>query len=275
MNRLIFNEGGQPVFLDDLQTLQDNHFDMWRSFLKAMTSGAEAFLLEPVSMGLNGDGSGYVGGGVLVVDGMLCPFEGITIDSVAGRTVFVILKRQEADQRVFEDGQARNCAETVTARLGTDPEGADKAYELEGLKCFTDLLSGAVAGTGAGGNVAVTFLNGYTGSVDISPSDNFTDTELRMAVSSARAEWDPESLGLKGMLFLIEDAEKAAPFRGKHGKPFEYGGRSYRIAVAAEPAAPVVSIEPGDGKPGNFYEESYEFPLIPVTGTFKASEFQE
>lgn len=48
MNRLKFNEGGQPVYVDDLETLQENDFGMRKAMLSVMTMGSKAFLLSDV-----------------------------------------------------------------------------------------------------------------------------------------------------------------------------------------------------------------------------------
>lgn len=50
MNKLKFNEGGQPTYLDDLKTLQDNHSTALESLLAGLTGGvSEAYLLQPYS----------------------------------------------------------------------------------------------------------------------------------------------------------------------------------------------------------------------------------
>ena len=55
MNRLLFNEGGQPIFLDDIKLLQDNDASFNRQFLNAVTGDSPIFLikrleLKPVSV---------------------------------------------------------------------------------------------------------------------------------------------------------------------------------------------------------------------------------
>lgn len=46
MNRLKFNEGGQPVYLDDLKLLQDNDEGAMSSLMEALGGGKTAFLLK-------------------------------------------------------------------------------------------------------------------------------------------------------------------------------------------------------------------------------------
>ena len=48
MNRLIFNEGGQPVFLDDLKLLQENDTGFNHRLLEAITGSRQTFLLEQI-----------------------------------------------------------------------------------------------------------------------------------------------------------------------------------------------------------------------------------
>ena len=46
MNRLLFNEGGQPIFLDDVKLLQDNDASFNRQFLNAVTGDSPIFLIK-------------------------------------------------------------------------------------------------------------------------------------------------------------------------------------------------------------------------------------
>ena len=261
-----FSEGGQPIYLDDLSLLQENHFDMWKSFLGVMTLNAPAFLLEGVKKESLGGNRVRVSAGKIVVDGTICPFEGTELE---GSTVYVLVKRNIGEYREFEDGQTRGCVETMTATLSTSVDGADMAYKLTELKTFLELLSRALEAGRTSDAVPVLFFNGYSGSVSIRKSMNGMDTEMVVDIKSSDTEWNPEALGYKGMLFRIDDDFLANPFIGKNSKKFTHAGTEYRIGIGS---SGVVSLELGSGR-DNYYEDSYVLPLIPIKMTFRLSEF--
>ena len=105
MNRLKFNEGGQPVYVDDLETLQENDFGMRKAMLSVMTMGSKAFLLSDVDQERVDNNQVKIGSGTVVIDGMLCPSEGKTLKAKTNESVFLLVKRFETDERVFENGQ--------------------------------------------------------------------------------------------------------------------------------------------------------------------------
>lgn len=46
MKTLKFNEGGQPVFLDDLKTLQDNQQETSSQLMSVLGNSQKAFLMK-------------------------------------------------------------------------------------------------------------------------------------------------------------------------------------------------------------------------------------
>lgn len=272
--RLIFNEGGQPVFLDDLKTLQEHHFSLWKSMLGTMTMKAEAFLQEPVEKEYLGDDRIRIGGGTIIADGMLFPFEGKELDVSGEAAVYILIKRDAGDYRVFEDGQTRPCVETMTATLSTSIAGADRAYRLDRLETFLVLFAKALEAARTCENADVTFMNGYGGQVKIERDAGGTDAQLVIDIRSANTAWNPDALGYKGLLFSIKDEALAKPLWGKVSKKFVYEGKEYRLSVSAGPVSGFVSLELGNGR-DNYYEEDYVLPLIPVRETFKLSEFTQ
>ena len=210
MNKIIFSEGGQPVFLDDLETLQGNSFDMWKAMLGEMTMGAEAFLLRDVTA-TRGEGNEVtVGSGILVIDGMCCEFSGQTLTASTDDTIYLVVSRVEEDMRVFDDGQERNCSVTYKVTITTDVTGASKYYPLEGLRTFLDLLSDALEANRTRNYPNVEFFNEYSGTVKLARSINKDDWELIVDIKSSSLIWDRQIPGYKGILFKISDEEAKA-----------------------------------------------------------------
>lgn len=274
MNKIIFSEGGQPVFLDDLETLQGNSFDMWKAMLGEMTMGAEAFLLRDVTA-TRGEGNEVtVGSGILVIDGMCCEFSGQTLTASTDDTIYLVVSRVEEDMRVFDDGQERNCSVTYQVTITTDVTGASKYYPLEGLRTFLDLLSDALEANRTRNYPNVEFFNEYSGTVKLARSINKDDCELIVDIKSSSLIWDRQIPGYKGILFKISDEEaNAIPFRGKQSAPFTYNGKEYIIACYADVS--VFMLQESSGMPENFYSDSYVLPLVPINMTFKLSEFTD
>lgn len=271
MNRLKFNEGGQPVYLDDLEALQDNNMGMWKAILGMMTQDSEAFLLKGVKIEKKDENQVVVGNGTLIIDGMLCPFEGRTLTVASNESIYVLIKRNNTDERTFEDGQIRSCAETVTASLSTDNTGTEESYSLEGLKTFFDLFEETKETNRMRKNVSVEFFNGYHGVVKVEREDD--DYKLIVDIETDETAWNEESLGYKGVLFRLDNAELAKPFIGKITTAFKSGGVLFRLLFQSDPAiCPTVFLCPEDGWPSNFYQDDFVLPLVSVKGIFYASE---
>ena len=48
MNKLLFNEGGQPVYLDDLEMIQSEPLNQTGMLLKALGAGTSMFLRKGI-----------------------------------------------------------------------------------------------------------------------------------------------------------------------------------------------------------------------------------
>ena len=114
MNRLKFNEGGQPVYVDDLETLQENDTASMRQLLEALTGGVKAYLLtdwktEFVSVDVEkSTTTTKIYAGTAVVDGEFVTWDDATIVVQSwDDPIYLCIKRTETDNRVFEDGQTR------------------------------------------------------------------------------------------------------------------------------------------------------------------------
>lgn len=271
MNKIIFSEGGQPVFLNDLETLQGNSFDMWKAMLGEMTMGAETFLLRDVTV-TRGEGNKVtVGSGILVIDGMCCEFSGQTLTASTDDTIYLVVSRVEEDMRVFDDGQEHNCSATYQVTITTDNTGAPKYYPLEELRTFLDLLSDALDANRKRNNANVKFFNGYDGIVKITRSAYTGEWELIVDIKSTLSYWDKQAELAKGFLFEILDNNLSKLFAGKQSVPFTCNGKEYVIECPVS----AFRLRESSGIPDNFYSDEYILPLVPINMTFKLSEFTD
>ena len=174
MNRLKFNEGGQPVYLDDLETLQANDASGMSQLLEALTGGESVYLLQEVTGTLQGadlttgKSTFSVKGGGAVVKGELVTWDDTPVTvSAWDDPLYLCLKRSETDNRVFEDGQTRACQEKVECYVSTTNSGVEESYLLWDLPVMCTLMKTAlgISAEPSYQKIDVTFRNGYTGSV--------------------------------------------------------------------------------------------------------------
>ena len=126
MNRLKFNEGGQPVYVDDLETLQENDTAGIKRLLETLTGGVKAYLLADIKaeiVSVDVDKSTTTGkfyGGTAVVNGEFVAWDDVTLVLQSwDDPIYLCIKREETDNRVFEDGQTRACAVETKGYLST------------------------------------------------------------------------------------------------------------------------------------------------------------
>ena len=209
MNRLLFNEGGQPIFLDDIKLLQDNDAGFNRQFLNGISGKSSAFLLQHLDMKpLSVDQeklttTAKVYAGSIVVAGEIIDFPESTVTvKTWSDPLYVCIKETENEEREFEDGQIRPCRKSVQAYISTSKDGAKVSYNVLELPTLTELLRRnlGLGGVDTWKNIPVTFFNGYTGQVQYQKQGD--STRIKVKVSSMKGEWD--AMPGKGILFEVD-----------------------------------------------------------------------
>lgn len=174
MNRLKFNEGGQPVYVDDLETLQENDTVSMKRLLETLTGGVKACLLADIKaeiVSVDVDKSTTTGkfyGGTAVVNGEFVVWDDVTLVLQSwDDPIYLCIKREETDNRVFEDGQTRACAVETKGYISTDKSGATESYCIYDLPIMAKLVRKAIGVNDEPSykQLKVTFRNGYSGTV--------------------------------------------------------------------------------------------------------------
>lgn len=214
MNKLRFNEGGQPVFLNDLQLLQDNFFEVWDTILKLLANGEDVFVLDDypysVDQTVAGQKTMTFPAGIIVVRGELYAYEAASLTTTdIDAKPYVCLQNVTDDVRLFEDGQERPCRSIGRAYLSYDTTGVDEYYYFTDLvwnKTLPLLLKKKLQLVkDSWEDIDVTFYNGFSGKVQKRVVEG--ETYIRINIKSTNDEsWATNVVGgSPGGLFKIND----------------------------------------------------------------------
>ncbi|MDE5986552.1 MAG: hypothetical protein K2H16_04635 [Prevotella sp.] len=202
MNRLIFNNGGQPVYLDDLRTLQEAAQTQMAILLEGLSGDESVFLFTKASCELvSFDNETLkptlkIARNIVVKDGILyeLPETTVTADSMES-TIYIGFKTIEADVRTFEDGQEHACTQRHEAYWSTvksSPSMVD-ALNLKTLWALVAPLINNNIATPNYRNINVQWHNGYTGKVDY--KDIGDAYRVRINAASNNFEWEKYGTG--------------------------------------------------------------------------------
>ena len=195
MNKLLFNEGGQPVYLDDLEMIQSEPLNQTGMLLKALGAGTSMFLMDGFTgKYLDRDSSGKSAYAVnrnwLVKDGTVYELPATSVVIGDGETLYVGLKTTEGDERNFDDGQSRACVSSTTAYYSTTKTD-DSMVDVKSLKTLWELtapLLQQATPTESYKKMDVVFENGFSGTVEYK---NVGDAwRFRIDISSGNGSWN-------------------------------------------------------------------------------------
>lgn len=204
MNKLLFNEGGQPVFLDDLELMQAEPLSQLGMLLKALGAGMGTYLLKEFSGKYlaTDDASGKtvyaVNGNWLVKDGVIYELPETSVLMGDGETLYVGLKTSKSDTRNFDDGQSHVCLQTITGFYSTTKTD-DGMVDVKSLKTIWELVAPIIkmfTPEESYKDLAVTFKNGYSGTVQY--KDVGDAYRIKVRISSDSDSWD------NGKLFVFQ-----------------------------------------------------------------------
>lgn len=274
MNKLIFSEGGQPVYLEDFKLLQDNIQSITKALLSTILNQEEACLLQPYnisSVKVNKDLTKTlsIDSGILVYNGMLCPFDAAEVTVASNESPWLCLQKVKTDLRVFEDSQQRYCQESWITRISTSTEGAEKSWKLDSLQSLVRLLGLSIRSLSEK-SLRCIFFNGYGGNltVDESYDGPFGRTaKFTIDINTQETSWREDALGWKGLLFRIADSPWNDYLSGNKTPEFEYHGKSYHLKFGDRGNVFLYPKGVND-----IYSDTVIIPLIPVRISFTLDE---
>lgn len=189
MDKIKFQKGGQPVFLDDLQLLQDNYIALIEFLHQSVTGSRVPVLLDDFDPLLEriDESTGRVD--VLVPANKLL-YDGLVVDLAEGKVtdlellapIYVSLGLASSMSRVFQDGESREVRIRATATLSKEKPA--RGFALNELSRFTGIKAQRVF-----------MYNGYKGYVRV------TDTQLLVYIRTTLEQWE----GITTQLFTVTD----------------------------------------------------------------------
>lgn len=234
MNKLIANEGGQPIYLDDLLLLQSSSFALVQNIVHGLTGEDSGVLLNPLDISntiaanaeTDSDGNAtvntgtrisgvayHIGANSIIYEGNIIPFEAATFERLL-TDIKVGIRIQQTDARTFVDGQTRNCKEMYEAYLYVgDSAEAVASYSLCDMEYLDEVIArrvGLVEPDTTWRVVPMVFYNGYHGCVRYNQSGSIA--EIKVNVRSEHTEWTlREEAGLEnqfvGLIGVIVDED--------------------------------------------------------------------
>lgn len=224
MNKVIFNKGGQPIYLDDMELVQENGFEMMRSLIYSLTGVDEPCLLHPYTYQTkildneNGIVKMTILANAIVYNGEIVHFDtaSFTNREIEEKgAVKVCVKSSASDLRTFNDGQQHHCRRSLSAYLNLSGAGADAFYEITNLKTIPELLArriGYDSSVVVWRDVPVVFYNEYSGTVQYSEGSSL---QVKIDVRTTAKEWES---GKRGVICEIADYTLVKKLAGK-GSP--------------------------------------------------------
>lgn len=213
MNKLKFNAGGQPVYLDDLNVLQELPAEYASAILRGLltspiiegeiknlkamvhfgTENIRGYFLHfyPTQIGSRW----HFEPGCIFLDGEILDFAGGTFDLNSGNLFYVIVHNDPLNVRTLDNGSQESCGVSRYAEISATPSETLPSYPSSQLG---DLMDTIALKMRAKLNILsekwvplrVTFFNGYSGTVeyreltdcyririDISSEEQFEDVQ--------------------------------------------------------------------------------------------------
>lgn len=199
MDKIKFSKGGQPVFLDDLQLLQDNYISIVSFLVESARGSAAPVLLRdynPILTQINDDGTINVAveGNDMLHEGVIFSIQPKEFKRIQPLDkIYVSVGFLDHTPRVFQSGETNNVRTSGAAVLFSSKIG-DTSYLMDDLFRFGGIRSRKIA-----------LYNGYVGYVSVYQG------KLLISIEGAGENWDNDYY----RLFSVSDKEWVAALADK------------------------------------------------------------
>lgn len=136
MNKLLTYAGQQPVYLGDIDFMQDASKNVFTYLARAlMSSGSDSLnaILQGVNISIDTSGGAVVfswTSGVVVIAGEILPIAAGSVTGTASSILYFHVNSVKSGARTFKDGVSRSCWDTRTAIISTDSAGGTRVDEV-------------------------------------------------------------------------------------------------------------------------------------------------
>lgn len=213
MKKLKFNTGGQPVWLDDIETMQNNMFSLnvGKAFLTDGQSGyAMGRVIEVNEFGFT-DKTYKVGAHRIVIGDNVYDIEGMTNSVGDVNKLYYHVREAEEDARTMRDGSEKACGVNLTGFMDSNATAAGTvSYKFGQIENLPNAVRKAV-GLNDWQNVEVTPLNGF----DVSVRTKIVDNDVARTMIIARGSFSQSWLTSEKKLFSW-DSTKASQTKLKN-----------------------------------------------------------
>ena len=198
MNKVLFNGGGQPIYLDDLQIIQDGVREAAEEIISALgvDLDQEVFFVKKPTMTLNGSLATFSDGVLWHEDYGLIPINRVSNLNIGSAQAYVKIVVTDSDSRTFEDGQQYACKRTVVANIVNSQSGT--CYPFSGIDDMVSRLSALLDKSNSEHWIPINvhFYNDYSGTVEYQEFEDFY--RIRIDISSTDYENQQGSIALFG-----------------------------------------------------------------------------
>ena len=161
MNKLVFSEGGQPVYLEDLKLIQDNMRELILSLFplthgRSWSGSGDAYWPDSVGLPVyatarhrngNSDANSdwFQAHKLITPDGIYDVEETMWTEqdqeeANANNGPYYLLNEKVVESREFEDGQTRPVVKQCTAKIVAKCPASGTWYRMANVPCFDGML---------------------------------------------------------------------------------------------------------------------------------------
>lgn len=190
MNKLKFNAGGQPVYLDDLNVLQELPAEYASAILRGLLTSPDiegeikkfkamfpfgtenklGYFLHFYPKQIDGNRWRF-DPGCIFLDGEILDFAGGEFDLVSGSPFYVIVHNDPLNVRTLDNGSQESCGVSLYAEISATPSETLPSYPSSQLGDLMDTIFLKIREKLNGASdewipLQVDFFNGYSGTVE-------------------------------------------------------------------------------------------------------------
>jgi hypothetical protein len=196
MIKMKFQEGGQPVYLDDLSVIQSASADALDKFLSSLGGdiSKDILFLSKPTVSYSGNSISTTSGILWVKDKGFITLPAVNgLDISATGSAYVQIISTDIESRVFSDAQTRACQQQITAQLIATQTGT--YYKFDDISEFIPSLAALVDIANKTDYIrlsSITWANGYTGTIEY--KNIYGGKRYHIKASSANATWTTPGL---------------------------------------------------------------------------------